>query len=140
MDRDEISGTEVVFKNGIPGFEELRNFLVSRPLKNYPFFSLQSLENQHVSFLTLSTFEVARFYEFELPPSIVEYLEVNDISEVAVLNIINMQGDINNATVNLKAPLIINIEKNKGMQVVLDDNSLKLKEPLIKMIREMEGK
>jgi len=135
VEPNALGGVKILFEQGIPGFEYLRYFLISKPFEEYPFYYLQSAEEENICFLTLNPFELTKSYEFDLPSPAQEMLEINDLTDVLVFNIVNTRGDLNNATVNLQAPVIINIKKNIGMQVVLNDNQLNLREPLQNLLK-----
>ncbi|MCL5780243.1 MAG: flagellar assembly protein FliW [Clostridia bacterium] len=130
----------IFFEQGLPGFESLRNFLVSRPFDNSPFYYLQSAEVDHICFLLLNPFEITQSYEFDLPVPVQEMLEIKATSDIAVFNIVNAQKDLANATVNLQAPVVINVNKSKGMQVVLNDPSLSIREPLKNLLQGKVGR
>jgi flagellar assembly factor FliW len=135
----EFSGKKIFFERGLPGFEDLKHFTISRPFEEYPFFYLQSNDEEVVAFLTINPFEITKEYEFEISDAVQETLEITDLADVAVINIVNASNGLNEATVNLQAPVIINIKNQKGMQVVLNNQSLNLKEPLKNMLQGTEG-
>lgn len=140
MARSEMIGTNIIFEQGIPGFDNLRLFQVSKPFDEYPFFYLQSLEEQEVCFLTVNPFELVKAYEIDLPPSAEEALSIKDPGDVAILSIINTHGGLSNATVNLQAPIVINVNENKGMQLVIQNSNLSLREPLKNLLKGTGGK
>lgn len=138
MNQIEFVGKKIVFEQGLPGFEQLRDFLISKPFEELPFYYLHSLDAKEVSFLTVNPFELIELYEFELPLKIQQSLEIFDLSDVAVLNIVNLNNGFNDATVNLQAPVVINVKKNKGAQVVLNNSNFNIREPLNNLLQGME--
>lgn len=130
----------IFFEQGLPGFEGLRNFLISRPFDDSPFYYLQSAEVDDVCFLLLNPFEITQSYEFDLPVPVQEMLEIKATSDIAVFNIVNVQKDLASATVNLQAPVVINVNKSKCMQVVLNDPSLSIREPLKNLLQGKVGR
>lgn len=130
----------IFFEQGLPGFEGLRNFLISRSFDNSPFYYLQSAEVDDVCFLLLNPFEITQSYEFDLPVPVQEMLEIKATSDIAVFNIVNVQKDLASATVNLQAPVVINVNKSKCMQVVLNDPSLSIREPLKNLLQGKVGR
>lgn len=131
---------QILFKQGLPGFEDYKNFVISKPFEEYPFYYLNSTDSEEVSFLTINPFEITTAYDIELPETVQEVLEIKDPSEVAVFNIVNTSKGLPEATVNLQAPVIINATKSIGMQVVLNNPSLNIREPLKKMLERTGGK
>lgn len=139
MNSKEILDVKYLFPQGLPGFENLRTFVLFKPYEEYPFYYLNS-EEKDVSFLMINPFELTNTYEFELPLQCQESLNIKNISEVTVFNIVNAREGLDTATVNLQAPVIINIKKSVGMQIVLSDNNLNLKEPLKNLLEGMVKK
>ena len=61
---------------------------------------------------------------------IIDELDIKDPNDVLILCLITLGRTLNESTVNLKAPIIINIKNNKGKQLILQDDKYKIKEPL----------
>lgn len=122
-DQDNI----IEFKNGIPGFEELKKFVIIPLSDDSPFMVVQSLDEVEVAFTVIEPGNFISDYKFEISDNIEQELEINSIEDVLVLNIITLQEKLKESTVNLSAPLVININKNLGRQVILDDKRYELK-------------
>lgn len=119
------------FKKGILSFENLKNFILF-PLKGNEFFNvLHSIENTSIGFIVASPFSIKEDYTFELPNKIIEELQINDSTEVLVQNILTVNSDIEKTTINLRAPLIININSKLGEQIILNDERYFIKTPII---------
>lgn len=121
---------EIIFEKGIPGFEEYKYFRLSNIEGNENFKTITSKENSNVGFVSISPFEVKKDYEINLSDEIINELNIEKPEDVLVLNIITLGKTLETSTVNLKAPLIINIKNNKGKQLILQDDKYKIKEPL----------
>ncbi|KAB3526643.1 flagellar assembly protein FliW [Alkaliphilus serpentinus] len=118
----------IQFENGIPGFEDLTQFIiVDNPQEDVPFCWLQSVDNTEISFVIINPFVFKKNYDFEIPSSIVEGLEIETPEDVATYVIVVIPEDINKMTANLAAPIIINSKNKKGKQVVLEDNRYHIK-------------
>lgn len=130
----EIENTRVItFPKGILGFEENKKFVLL-PVDEKgetPFFFLQSTESKEVEFFLLDTLSFFKEFEIKLEDAVVEKLEIELPQDVLVLTTITVRGSIKDATTNLKAPLVINQNKQLGMQVLLH-NDLMIKQPLFK--------
>ena len=57
-------------------------------------------------------------------------LQLEEPSDAIVLTTVTVKGEIKDATTNLKAPLVINNNKQLGMQIVLDNKDYMIKQPL----------
>ena len=120
----------IVFKKGLPGFEELKNFIIFPLESNEVFSILHSIENIEVGLVLVSPYAVIQDYEFKIPDSNVSELEIVSPEEVLVLTTVTLSSNIENMTTNLKAPIIINIKEKLGEQLILDNDKYKIKEPL----------
>lgn len=122
---------EIIFEKGIPGFEEYRTFVINEVKENNKFKMITSTENINIGFIAISPFEVKKDYEIDLNDEIINELKVESPKDVLVLSLITLGKTLNKSTVNLKAPIIINIKNNKGKQLILQDDKYQIKEPLI---------
>ena len=126
-DEDVIS-----FKKGLPGFKELKKFIIF-PLESNEIFSiLHSIENLEIAMIMVSPYTIVPDYEFKIPDSYVKDLEISKPEEVLVLSTVTLSSNIKNMTTNLKAPIIINVKANLGEQLILDNDKYKIKESLFK--------
>ena len=129
----EFNEDEIIhFEKGLPGFEEFKKFVIL-PVEDNEFFNiLHSVENNKVGFIVVSPFNVIKDYEFDLNEDKVKQLKIKDYNQVSVYNTVTLNSDIKKITVNLRAPIIINIEEKLGEQVILNNNRYLVKHPLIK--------
>ncbi|MGN7381502.1 flagellar assembly protein FliW [Paenibacillus sp. SAFN-117] len=127
----------IYFKQGLPGFEHLRQFVILQPDEQIPFSYLQSVEDGNISFIIADPFMFYPEYSFELPESTREELEIEDEKVVQVAAIISVREQLESATINLQAPLVINTAQKLGKQVILHDSAYKPKHALIRNKDEM---
>lgn len=129
----EYSEDQIInFKKGIPGFDKLTKFILAPIEGNSVFSLLHSTENLEVGFVTVSPFSIIKEYEFNLDDEIAENLKINSKREILVLTTVCVDSDIKKITVNLKAPIIINIKQKTGEQLILDNEKYLVKYPLFK--------
>ncbi|MGL4802932.1 MAG: flagellar assembly protein FliW [Cetobacterium sp.] len=121
----------ITFEKGIPGLEEYKDFVIDDIKDNPKFKTITSRENSNIGFVSISPFEVRKDYEIDLSDEIISELGIEKPEDVLVLNLITLGATLKNSTVNLKAPVIINIKNNKGKQLILQDDRYEIKEPLI---------
>ena len=122
----------IVFKKGLPGFKELKNFIIFPLESNEVFSILHSIEDAQIGLVLVSPYVVIQDYEFKIPDVNVLELEIVSPKEVLVLTTVTLSLDIENMTTNLKAPIIINIKEKLGEQLILDNDKYKIKEPLFR--------
>lgn len=122
----------ITFKKGLPGFENLRSFILIPVEENSIFTILHSIEDDEVGLLLVSPFETEPDYELKLNDEKVNELKIESQNEVLVLNTVTLRNNIKEITTNLKAPIIINIKEKLGEQIILDNEKYCIKHPLFK--------
>lgn len=129
----------LTFPKGLPGFEEERRFLLLRPEPGVPLSYLQSLQEEALSWLLADPFAFYPDYRFTLPDADRQDLEVERTEDLLILAIVTTRGQLHEATVNLKAPLVINMARRIGKQVILDTSDWGTRQPLFPHLRQKEG-
>lgn len=123
---------KVIFNKGIPGFEDIKEYRLERLESNPLFWELTAKEDNQIGFITIPPFEVDNKYEINLPDNVINELKIIKAESVMILNILTFGVDIKNTTVNLKAPVIINIDNGLGRQIILEGETYKIKTPLLR--------
>ncbi|MEK5261950.1 MULTISPECIES: flagellar assembly protein FliW [Paenibacillus] len=124
----EVNEKEVYrFEKGIPGFEETTEFVLLDQ-DEAPFYYLQSLQQKELSFVLVDPFIFYPEYEFELPDSETEELEIE--SNLVVRSILTLHEQVESSTINLLAPLVFNPDNRKAKQVVLHQSPYSTKHSL----------
>jgi flagellar assembly factor FliW len=99
-----------LFDEGLLGFEHLREFVLINEEETAPFRWLISLEEPAIGFPLLSPWHIDLSYK----PS-----RELDLNKQVVMVIITLENDIGKMTANMKAPVIFDVEMQKGQQVIL---------------------
>jgi flagellar assembly factor FliW len=126
----------IVFKKGLPGFKELKNFILFPLESNEVFSILHSIEAKEVGLVLVSPFTTLSDYEFKIPDMDIKELQIDKPEEVLVLTTVTLSSNIEDMTTNLKAPIIINIKEKLGEQLILDNDKYKIKQPLFKVVNK----
>ncbi len=123
----EIQENEVIeFPEGIPGFEELRKFAIISLQETLPFVWLTSLEDKDVALPLIDPWLIKQDYSFVLSEEEQKFLKVNDQSEIFVWTVVTIPVDSpKSATVNLKAPIVVNLKEGIGKQIILEEHDIK---------------
>ncbi|WP_412915479.1 flagellar assembly protein FliW [Brevibacillus sp. 179-C 1.1 NHS] len=119
---------KLFFEDGIPGFSHLQFFQLIQE-EEIPFFLIQSTEEKDIGFWVVNPFSFFPDYQFTLPEVSKEALRMEAESPVAVFSIVTIRGN-NQATVNLKAPIVLNLANRMGKQVILQEESYPIRQPL----------
>jgi FliW protein. len=127
--RIEIKEDDVItFPEGLPGFEELHRFTLlntGEELANV--FWLQSIDRPEICFVVTDPFAVYNGYQVEINDDDAALLEITDPDSVLTLAIMVIPEDPRDIRVNLKAPVVINLEKKLGKQVLQQNESLPIR-------------
>lgn len=121
----------IKFKKGIPGFEEYNEYLLLK-LDIEGFELLQSVNNTEVGFVVTSPFDIENDYEVKLTEDIINNLQIKEPNDVKLVSVVTVNSSVENMTVNLKAPVVINIRTRLGEQLITDKTKYKIKHPLMK--------
>lgn len=122
----------ITFQKGIPGFNDLKKFIIVE-LKDYePFKLFQSIENTEIALIVTSPYDFYENYDISISDETVKHLKIKDPSEVLIITTVTLNSDVTKITMNLQGPIVINTSNNLGEQIILDDSKYKIKTPLIK--------
>lgn len=135
----EIDDTQIIeFAHGIPGFENDHKFVVLKH-DDSPFHVLQSVERSGLAFIIIELDKVVPDYEIDLSDEIVAELKLEKPEEALVCAIVVLPSDISQATVNLAAPLVINVKEKRGVQIILNNPAFGIKHPLFSTARDLKS-
>lgn len=129
----EVSeGNVIVFPEGIPGFPGRQRFIVLKQgLEDTAFWWLQNVDAGELCFLAVEPREILPGYDFQIPDEHTELLQLKERPTLEALAIVTARdGDLRRATANLKAPVLINPEARVGIQLILDNASYAIRQPL----------
>lgn len=119
----EVSAERLItFPHGLLGFEELHTYFF-HPVPGNPVFTwMQAVDAPEVAFLLVDPFVFFPDYAVELTPEDEERLGVSRPQEVLVYTTVTIPDDrVEYITTNLAGPLVFNVEKSLGLQVVLGE-------------------
>ncbi|MCL2670104.1 MAG: flagellar assembly protein FliW [Syntrophaceae bacterium] len=130
----EIEDSEVIeFRRPILGFEQLKRFTLLRPEEEKgekgaaendappSFYWLQSLEDGSLAFLVIPAMTVKPDYLPLIPERDLDLLELKNEEEIVVLLVATVRPDPLQITANLRAPLVINVNRQLAIQSILED-------------------
>lgn len=133
--KQEIKEADVLsFANGIPGFANDKQFII-QPFGE-AFSILQSIDDADVAFIVTSPFLYFDHFSVDLPDHLVQQLEIQSQKDVAVWVIVSVRNPFSESTVNLKAPIIINVRNKIGKQYIPEQSDYSLRTPLIAPLTE----
>jgi flagellar assembly factor FliW len=118
------------FANGIPGFEEYIQFIIVQPDPEMQFCYIQSIEESNIAFLVCNPFIFHEDYDFQLSDTNQHELNIENEADVAVWSVVTIDRNNNEVTLNLLAPIVVNVRDKRGKQIILHDSEYKTKHKL----------
>src|SRR5690606_33087020 len=123
MGEVEINPTQIIkFEHGLPGFEEEKEFIQLPLSEESAYQVLQSVNTSGLAFIITSPYAIIPDYSFDLEDPVIQALDIKSIDEVAVFVIVSLKDTLEKSTVNMKAPIVLNIKKQKAKQIILEEN------------------
>lgn len=111
----------ILFPNGLPGFEDIKEFVILPLDKESPFAILQSINKQNIGFVIALPFIFKQDYAFDLDEEDREELKLESPNELLTYSIVTLKEPFNSSTINLQAPVLINHKQKIAKQLVLQD-------------------
>ena len=123
----------VHFEEGLIGIPDKKNFILIEKEDFQPFSYLQCVDDGTFILVVINPLFVIKEYKFDIYPDdlISIGLSGNDTDSLSLLGIVIMSDKIENVTVNLKAPIAVNIHTKQAKQVILLNDDHSVEEPLI---------
>lgn len=126
----------VIFPEGLPGFEDLHEFVLLPYEEKSPYVFLQSASEDYIAFLMTNPFLFVKEYEFNLSKEIMEELAIKSQEDFAVYAMITVpEGGVRQMTANLAAPVVINSKNRQARQIVLEKNGYHTKHLLFSALQ-----
>ncbi len=110
----------LLFPDGMPGMAECRHWALLADVENDCLGWLQSTTRPEMALAVVSPRRFVPNYQVRVFSSELVPLQLKNVQDSQVLVIVNKSGSI--LTVNLKAPLVFNLERRLGRQVVVNDD------------------
>ena len=128
----EIDEKRVVqFPDGLLGFPEAKDYAILSHKPGSPFLWLQSICRPDLAFVMVEAFAVKEGYLEDLPPETRELVRDKE-KKVDVFALVTIPpGEVEQMTVNLLGPLLIDVENRIGRQVILEKSGCSHRHPLV---------
>jgi flagellar assembly factor FliW len=129
MTHDTVPPAMITFNEGLPGFETCRQFLLMASAESEPFAVVRGAGPEGPSFVAIDPARVVAGYALVLDPADLVRLGSDGAQQLLVLCIVTVHED-GPATVNLRAPLVINPGSLRGIQIVTPESPYRIDHPL----------
>lgn len=132
------------FDNGIVGFPELQDFALLHDADkgdNAGIRWMQSLQEPAFAMPVMDPLTVSPEYNPSVDEEVLKPLGGLVPDETLVLVTVTVPSDIKKMSVNLKAPIVINVNNRKASQIILDSDEYLVKFPIYDILdaKKKEG-
>ena len=110
------------FKNGLIGFEEYKRFIIVTDKEYEPILWLVSADDPNLEFPIINPLLCYSDYDPEV---------VIESAEKTFFAIVSFKKQVNETTINLKAPIIVDIVNKTGEQIVLNSEKYRTDHSLL---------
>ena len=125
--------------DGLFGFESYNRYLpLSFNEDNDSMLSFQNLEDESLSFILMNPFTIYPDYAPEISDRDMKELEAGSLDDISFYVITVIHDSLDESTVNLRAPLVVNAINRKAKQIMLDQPEYTFRHT-IGSIRHKEG-
>ena len=116
----QVSESEIIkFPAGLIGYEDCREWVLLADAENEAVGWLQSISQPETALAVVSPRRFQPDYRIRVHSAELESLQMVGADRIYVLSVVGKQQD--QLTINLKAPLIINLDALVGRQVITSD-------------------
>lgn len=109
----------LIFPQGLIGFESSRQWLILPDPENADVLWLQSMSQPQVALPMISPRKFAPDYKVAVPSRHLAPLHLRGSDRLYIMNVMSKSGKT--LTANLRSPIVINLTKRLGCQVITTD-------------------
>jgi flagellar assembly factor FliW len=127
----DIAAEQILdFPHGLLGFPAEKKFALMEYKPDSPFYILQSFADADLSFLLINPFAFFNDYEFSMDDALIAQIGLNAENPPVVLNIATVKDKLENMTVNLAGPVLVNARDHLALQLVIEKTEYPTRFPL----------
>ncbi|MDW2798112.1 flagellar assembly protein FliW [Clostridium boliviensis] len=130
-------GELIHFSDGLFGFSHLKNYVPLAFQDNSDaMISLQSIDDDRISFILMNPFQLYSEYTPVLSADDSSMLKASyDEKNISYYVICVIHDNMDESTVNLKAPIAVNTDTREAKQIILDNPLYKFRHPIKDFMR-----
>ena len=127
------------FPWGLPGFADQRRFLALSLAEQPSFIWLQSIDDPNLALPAADPWQIFPDYEPHMPAYATEALELRNPDDFTMLCVVVVTKDAVEMTMNLMAPIILNLKSRRARQVMLENSPYSVRTPIPRKNLETQG-
>ncbi len=136
----EVEDNKIIhFASGIIGFEDKKNFVIFSEEDDSPnsLFWIQCVDDGDLALPAIIPFAWYPTYSPDIADEYIESIGELVEEDLEIFNVVVIRSNIEDMTVNLKAPIVVNNKTMKGMQVIANDDDLEVRHNLYEQIKSL---
>ena len=131
----DVDETRVIsFAKGLLGFPRYKDYVLIEAGQDSYFWWLQSIELAELAFVVTDPSVFVPSYKVPIREENMDELGMSSLDEAQVFVIVNKRDHV--LTGNLQGPLLVNVTKRVGEQLVLSDRRFTTRVPLMEVGRQ----
>jgi flagellar assembly factor FliW len=119
------------FVEPLPGFDDEDSYTLSAIDDQGVLLAMRSVRDPGLRFVLTSPGLFFEDYEPVLGHVVNDALGAESDSDVRTLLVLTIGEGLSDATANMRAPIVVSVTTGRAMQVVLDDEALPMRRPLV---------
>lgn len=133
----EVDESKLIsFANGIIGFPDLKDFLLIHDSESEGGIKwMQSIQEPAFAMPVIDPLAVMTTYNPQVEDEFIKPLGIKDEADMLVLVTITVPKNIEDMTVNLRAPIIIAGGSRKACQIIVDQDEYLVKFPIYDILK-----
>jgi flagellar assembly factor FliW len=120
----------ITFERGLVGFADQRRFLLLDHRPGSPFHWLQSVERGDLAFPLAAPGHFVEGFSPSLPADLDQLVGPFHPDDLWLGAVVTFLPDAGTATINLRAPVVLNTRSRLGVQLVVDHPSIPIQHPI----------
>jgi len=119
------------FPDGIPGFESSKRYIIISVEDYAPFHWLQCIDGEKIRLAIINPLVFKPDYAPKISKADLDTLNIEDPKDLLTYVIVTLRSPLDESTGNLMGPLFINIKKQVGRQIIIEDDAYSIREKII---------
>ena len=108
------------FPEGLPAFENVKEFIFLCKPDTRPFFFMHALNPPDLAFVCIDPFLICPEYQPKISETDVKLLHLERPEDVFLAAIVTVTKDMRDITANIQGPIVINIRASMGKQIICE--------------------
>ncbi|HKU69059.1 MAG TPA: flagellar assembly protein FliW [Candidatus Baltobacteraceae bacterium] len=127
------------FPWGLPGFADQRRFLALSLAEQPSFVWLQSIDDPNLALPAADPWRIFQDYEPRIPAYATEALALQNPEDFTILCVVVVTKEAEEMTMNLMAPIVVNLKTRRARQVMLENSPYAVRTPIPRKHAEVQG-